>query len=98
MKRRMCVHNVIVLIAAFLCIGMLTVTSAATVKESNSGSEKFLSVSEKKKAPKKKATRKAAAKKQSESETEVFVEYYGQQSSVEEITNSAKHNEYPVSR
>ena len=43
-----------------------------------------------KKAPKKKATRKAAAKKQSESETEVFVEYYGQQSSVEEITNKVK--------
>ena len=42
------------------------------------------------KAPKKKATRKAAAKKQSESETEVFVEYYGQQSSVEEITNKVK--------
>ena len=39
---------------------------------------------------KKKATRKAAAKKQSESETEVFVEYYGQQSSVEEITNKVK--------
>ena len=39
-----------------------------------------------KKAPKKKATRKAAAKK----ETEVFVEYYGQQSSVEEITNKVK--------
>ena len=36
------------------------------------------------------ATRKAAAKKQSESETEVFVEYYGQQSSVEEITNKVK--------
>ena len=34
-----------------------------------------------KKAPKKKATR---------SETEVFVEYYGQQSSVEEITNKVK--------
>lgn len=43
-----------------------------------------------KKAPKKKATRKAAAKKESESETEVFVEYYGQQSSVEEITNKVK--------
>lgn len=43
-----------------------------------------------KKAPKKKATRKVAAKKESESETEVFVEYYGQQSSVEEITNKAK--------
>ena len=44
-----------------------------------------------KKAPKKKATRKAAAKKQSESETEVFVEYYGQQSSVEEIFVSEGH-------
>ena len=43
-----------------------------------------------KKAPKKKATRKTAAKKESESETEVFVEYYGQQSSVEEITNKVK--------
>ena len=43
-----------------------------------------------KKAPKKKATRKAAAKKESERETEVFVEYYGQQSSVEEITNKVK--------
>ncbi len=29
-------------------------------------------------------------KKESESETEVFVEYYGQQSSVEEITNKVK--------
>ncbi|MEE0037393.1 MAG: DUF6465 family protein [Lachnospiraceae bacterium] len=43
-----------------------------------------------KKAPKKKATRKTAAKKESESETEVFVEYYGQQSSVEEITSKVK--------
>ncbi|MFR8167080.1 MAG: DUF6465 family protein [Lachnospiraceae bacterium] len=43
-----------------------------------------------KKAPKKKATRKAAAKKESESETKVFVEYYGQQSSVEEITSKVK--------
>lgn len=62
MKRRMCVHNVIVLIAAFLCIGMLTVTSAATVKEPKSGSEKFLSVSEKKKAPKKKISGKIITK------------------------------------
>ena len=29
-------------------------------------------------------------RKESESETEVFVEYYGQQSSVEEITNKVK--------
>ena len=43
-----------------------------------------------KKAPKKKATRKTAAKKESESESEVFVEYYGQQSSVEEIINKVK--------
>lgn len=38
----------------------------------------------KKEAPKKKAGRKPAAKKQ-ENSTEVFVEFYGQQSSVEEI-------------
>lgn len=43
-----------------------------------------------KKAPKKKTTRKAASKKESGSDTEVFVEYYGQQSSVEEIANRVK--------
>ena len=66
------------------------VKAAASAVEAKA-TEKLAAVKEEvKKAPKKKATRKAAAKKQSESETEVFVEYYGQQSSVEEITNKVK--------
>lgn len=40
-----------------------------------------------KKAPKKRTARKPAEK---ENQTEVFVEYYGQQSSVEEIANKVK--------
>ena len=64
---------------------------AAEVKAAASAVEaKATEKEEVKKAPKKPATRKAAAKTQSESETEVFVEYYGQQSSVEEITNKVK--------
>lgn len=39
MKKRMCVHNIIVFMVAILCVGMLTVTSAATVKETEGGTK-----------------------------------------------------------
>ena len=68
MKRVLHIHKVLMLVALFLCIGTLTVTSAATVDNKDGKSEKTTTVS--------KNTKKKAAKKKGKLVTKNGYTYY----------------------